>query len=174
MGGISPEAKLKNPGLINTLRNSVYGNTRTLLQSFAEETRESVYRKNEQYFGDGESDYKYEMLGVLDNKQCIPCGVRDGKLYKTIEEAQPVILHRNCRCNLIPFFNIEGDVRASKDGYVSSKVTFSDWLDGQDEKTQKDVLGATRYKMFKDGVKISQFVDNGKVLTLDELNEALE
>lgn len=174
MGGISPEAKLRNPGLINTLRNSIYGNTRTLLQSFAEETRESVYRKNEQYFGDGESEYKYERIATLDSKTCLVCANLDGKLYKTIEEAQPVIIHRGDRCVLLPWFNIEGDKRASKNGYVDSKLTFENWLKEQDEATQLDVLGKSRYRLYKDGVKISQFVDNGKVLTLDELNETLE
>lgn len=174
MGGVSQTDKLKHAGTIQPLRNAVYGNTRTLLQSFAEETREHVYRDNEEYFGDGESDYKYEMLGVLDNRQCVPCGVRDGKLYKTIEDAQPVILHRSCRCILLPFFNIEGDTRASKNGQVSSKTTFSKWLGDQDEKTQLDVLGKTRYKLYKDGVKLEQFVDNGKLLTLDELYASLD
>ena len=495
MGGVSPEAKLRNPGRINSLRNSIYGNTRTLLQSFAEETKEKVYKENEKYFGDGETDYKYEYLATLDNRTCLVCADCSGKLYKSLAEAPNLPQHRNCvlgdtlvstvgkiskvyrrrykgliyrittasgnvlsvtpnhpiltdkgfvrahllnigdnvisnngletlgiigenekhreafiqdvfstfskspfmfsatvpttaedfhsdsvynkvdiistnrelegisniqysksvfensfinrfstrskkescesrffklssctftafsslmrrfckmcdlfwgrilhslnllfswiplrnivslkegnhshsaetksfsdtsntdsmivkfknfinrkivsrafsrcfnvgvmqndsddvfgttvlfsnildrystqikvdnivaidvkfsfthvynletennwyvangiithncRCLILPYFNIEGDTRASKDGYVDADITFDDWLKDQDEKTQKDVLGATRYKMFKDGVKISQFVDNGKVLTLDELNETLE
>lgn len=97
----------------------------------------------------------------------------DGKLYKTLKEAQPVILHRGDRCVLLPYFNIEGDTRASKNGYVDSKVTFSDWLKEQDEKTQLDVLGRARFEMYKNGTPITQFVDNGKVLTLKELNEKL-
>ena len=174
MGGVSPEAKLRNPGRINSLRNSIYGNTRTLLQSFAEETKEKVYKENEKYFGDGETDYKYEYLATLDNRTCLVCADCSGKLYKSLAECPQVPQHRGCRCLILPYFNIEGDTRASKDGYVDADITFDDWLKDQDEKTQKDVLGVTRYKMFKDGVKISQFVDNGKVLTLDELNETLE
>ena len=172
VGGISQTDKLKQAGTISSLRNSIYGNTRTLLQSFAEETREKVYKENEAYFGDNE--YKYERLGVLDNRQCIPCGVIDGKLYKTIEEAQPVILHRNCRCMLIPYFKIEGDVRASKNGYVSTKITFDKWLDDQNEEIKKDVLGVARYKLYKEGVKLNQFVENGKLITLEELYESLD
>lgn len=72
MGGISPETKLRNPGMIDRLRNSVQANTRTVLQSFAEEARERVYRENERYFGDGE--YKYEYLATLDNRTCLPKG----------------------------------------------------------------------------------------------------
>ena len=172
LGGISPETKLRNPGLMNTLRNSIYGNTRTVLQSFAEETRERVYQENERYFGDGE--YKYERIATLDARTCLVCANLDGKLYKTLKEAQPVILHRGDRCLLLPYFNIEGETRASKDGYVSSKVTYSDWLGKQDEKTQLDVLGRTRFELYRRGKNISQFIDSGNVLTLEQLKEKID
>ena len=173
MGGIYPETKIRNPGAINALRNSVYGNTRTLLQSFAAETRNRVYEENERYFGDGESDYKYEYLATLDNRTCVICGSCGGRLYKKLSDVPSIPQHRGCRCTVIPFFDIEGDYMASKDGYVKN-ITFDDWLKGQDEKTQLDVLGRARYEMYKKGTPINQFVDNGKVLTLKELNESIE
>ena len=172
LGGISPETKLKNPGLMNTLRNSIYGNTRTVLQSFAEETRERVYQENEQCFGDGTKDGpKYEYLATLDNRTCIVCGSASEKMYKSLKDAPRVPQHRGCRCLIIPYFNIEGDTRASKDGQIKSDISFSEWLGEQDEKTQRDILGLTRFKMFKDGTKIEQFVDNGQTLTLKQLAE---
>ena len=173
MGGIPPETKLRNPGLINTLRNSVYGNTRTVLQSFAAETRNRVYEENERYFGDGESDYKYEYLAALDNRTCVICGSCGGRLYKKLSDVPSIPQHRGCRCTVIPFFDIEGDYMASKDGYVKN-ITFDDWLKGQDEKTQLDVLGRTRYELYKKGESINQFVDNGQALTLKQLGERLE
>lgn len=169
MGGISQIDKLKKAGQIEPLRNAVYGNTRTLLQSFAEEARERVYKDNEQYFGDGE--YKYEYLATLDARTCLVCGNYDGKKFKSLEDAPHVPQHRNCRCLIIPYFYIEGDTRASKDGQVKASTDFATWLDEQDEKTQREVLGATRFRMYQDGVKIEQFVDNGETLTLDELYE---
>lgn len=171
MGGISQIDKLKKAGQIEPLRNAVYGNTRTLLQSFAEEARERVYKDNEQYFGDGE--YKYEYLATLDARTCLVCGNYDGKKFKSLEDAPHVPQHRNCRCLIIPYFDIKDDTRASKDGQVSSKTDFATWLEEQDENTQKEVLGATRYKVYKEGVKFEQFVDNGDVLTLPELQESL-
>ena len=174
MGGISPETKLANPGLINSLRNSVYSNTKTLLQSFAAETRNRVFEENEKYFGDGKSEYKYEWLSTLDSHTCLVCGNLDGKLFKSIEDAPAIPVHRGCRCILLPYFNIEGDTRASKNGYVDSKITYSDWLAEQDEKTQKDVLGKTRYELFKKGERIEQFIDNGRAITLKKLGEKLE
>lgn len=96
MGGISPETKLRNPGMIDRLRNSVQANTRTVLQSFAHETRSRVYAENEKYFGDGETEYKYEWLSTLDNRTCIACGELDGRLFRTLEEVPQIPLHTGC------------------------------------------------------------------------------
>ena len=86
LGKAGKVGELTEPGTMQKLRNSVWANTRTALQSFAEETNEQVYRKNEQYFGNGE--YKYEYLATLDNRTCLPAGekVLTPEGYKNIEE----------------------------------------------------------------------------------------
>ena len=170
VGGVSQTSKLTKPGAINSFRNSVYSNTRTVLQSFANETRNRVYEANEKYFG-GESEYKYEYLSTLDSRTCIVCGELSGNLFKAVKELPQLPLHRGCRCVIVPYFEIENDVQSSVNGYVDSDVTFEKWLGEQDEKTQKEVLGKTRFELFKKGEKITQFVDNGEVLTLKQLAE---
>ena len=169
LGSASQVGKLSQMGTMQTLRNSVYANTRTALQSFANETMTRVYKDNEKYFG-GDTPYNYKYLATLDARTCIVCGELDGKLYKNIEDAPMLPQHRGCRCVIVPYFDIEGEKRASTNGYVGSKVTFEEWLEEQDEKTQLEVLGRARFNMFKDGKTLSQFVDNGRVLTLDELD----
>ncbi len=171
MGKAGKIGEITEPGTIQRLRNSVYANTRTALQSFANETMQRVYSQNEQYFGDGESDYKYEYLATLDSRTCIVCGECDGKLYKTLNDCPPVPQHRGCRCVILPYFNIKGDTRASRTGQIDADTTFENWLKEQDDGTQREVLGKSRYEMFKKGEKISTFVDNGRVITLDELNK---
>ena len=174
MGSISPNA-LENIGTIKALRNSIYANTRTLLQSFASETRTRVYEENDDYFGDIAPDgqvYKYEYLATLDSRTCLICA-ESAHLYKELKDVPRLPQHRGCRCTVIPFFNITGDVKASKDGYVRSDISFNEWLQEQDDKTQLDVLGRARYNLFKSGTPISSFVDNGRVLTVEELNENL-
>lgn len=175
MGSISQSDKLIHAGTIQSLKNSINANTRTLLQSFANETRNMVYKANEQYLGDYDSKgdkYKYEYLATLDNRTCLVCGADDGKLFNDLNDKNTPQLprHRGCRCLIIPYFNIEGDFRASKDGYKQN-ITFDEWLREQDEKTKLEVLGVTRYKMFKNGIEIDQFVDDGKTLTLAQLIE---
>jgi len=173
LGKSSKIGQLQKPGTMRSVYNNIYSNTRTVLQSFAEVTKEKVYKENEHFFGDGETDYKYERVATLDSKTCLVCANLDGKLYKTLEEAQHVILHRGDRCVLLPYFNIVGDMRASKNGYVE-RVTFSDWLQDQDEKTKIDVLGRTRYELYRRGETIKQFIDNGSVLTLEQLNKRID
>ncbi|SEP80442.1 hypothetical protein SAMN04487977_101476 [Treponema bryantii] len=172
MGGLTPSSKLKKPGAINSLRNSIYGNTRTLLQSFANETRNRVFEENEQYFGDGETEYKYEYLATLDSRTCIVCGNDDGKLFKSLKDAPLLPRHRGCRCIIIPYFYIEGETRASKDGYVE-RVTFNDWLGKQDEETQKEVLGKTRYELYKRDKNVGQFIDDGKTISLKTMSSRI-
>lgn len=173
IGGVSAKSRLVTQGAINSLRNSVYSNTRTVLQSFANETRNRVYEENEKYFG-SKDDYKYEYLSTLDSRTCLVCGELSGKLFKSVKEFPQLPLHRGCRCMIIPYFNIENDVQASKDGYIDSDVTFEKWLNEQDDKIQKDILGKTRYNLYKNGEKIKDFVDNGNVITIKQLNEKLD
>ena len=176
MGGVAQNAQVANIGTIKALRNSLYANTRTLLQSFASETRNRVYEENDKLFGDTAPDgqvYKYEYLATLDSRTCLVCA-ESAHLYKELRDIPQLPQHRNCRCTIVPYFNIDNDVKASKDGYVKADITFNDWLEEQDSKTQLEILGRSRYNLYKSGVPVTSFVDNGRVLTLDELNETLD
>lgn len=173
LGGVSKIDKLANAGSITSLRNSVYANTRTVLQSIANETQRRVYEENEKYFG-GKDDYKYEYLSTLDSRTCLVCATASEHLYKELKDIPHIPQHRGCRCCIVPYYDIKGDTKASKDGYVDSKITFNDWLKEQDEETQLDVLGRTRFNLFKNGEPITQFVDNGKVLKLSDLEKSLK
>ena len=177
IGGLTPETRLANPGSIQWLRNSIYSNTRTVLQSFANEARMMAYRENEKYFGAKSADgkkYRYEYLATLDRRTCLPCGDLDGKLYERIDDCPTVPRHSGCRCLVVPYFETEGEMRASENGYVSSKVTFEEWLGKQSDSVKKDVLGKSRFEMYKQGTRMAQFVDNGRTLTLEQLKERNE
>ena len=174
LGSPRKDGQLINAGTMQSLKNSVYANTRTALQSFANETMQRVYKANDELFGDIAPDgkmYKYEYLATLDSRTCLVCA-DSAKLYKEFSDIPHVPQHRGCRCIVLPYFNIEGDTRSSKDGYIKADISFDEWLREQDTKTQKEILGATRYKMFiNDNKPISTFVDNGEILTLEQLKE---
>lgn len=62
--------------------------------------------------------------------------------------------------------------RASMDGQVPAKLTYTDWLKQQPESFQRDVLGRGRYELWKDGKlkHLSQLTDQtGNPLDLEQL-----
>jgi len=65
------------------------------------------------------------------------------------------------------------DTRAAMDGPEKASTSYADWLAKQDAETQKDILGAARYELYKGGLPITHFVDNGRILTLKELENNL-
>ena len=100
--------------------------------------------------------------------------------------AEGIITH-NCRSFQVPVLKSWKDLgidmeempasyRASKDGPVAADITFDKWLKGQDVATQKDILGATRQKLFASGeLRIDRFTDRaGVVYDLPELKKRNE
>ena len=163
------------PGQIQVLRKSLEMNTRTMVAHLAETARDSVYKANSSIF-DG-----YRYVATLDSRTCLVCGELDGQKFETLEEAPQLPAHYNCRCLYIP--SIKGmedfdadDERASADGPVSANMTYNDWLKTQPDDVVKDILGATRFMAYKDGMNIGAFVSNGSVLNLEQLvaKEGLE
>jgi hypothetical protein len=139
-----------------------------MVASMAEAARDAVYRENASLF----SGYKY--LATLDSRTCFVCAADDGKIFRTLEEAPQLPRHLQDRCLYVPVvkgmeeFDVD-DTRASADGPVSATMTYSDWLKTQSEETQRDILGATRYALFKSGIPITSFVADGRTLTLEQL-----
>ena len=148
-------------------------NTKTVLQSFANETRNRIYEENEDEIFDKNYTDRYEWVSALDSRTCIVCGQLDGKLFKSIKDAPQAPIHRGCRCLLVMHFEIEGDTRATKNGQKEN-LTFENWLKDQDDSTQQDVLGKFKFEQFQKGVPMKQFIDNGRVLTVDELKDRLD
>jgi len=155
-------------GEMKKIRKSLTMNTRTMIAEMSTMARNETYRQNESLF----SGYRY--IGVLDDRQCLICGSLDQVVYKTLNEMPHLPQHRNCRCVATPEVRgLEGfdddDERAAQGGPVSAKMSYTDWFEKQDADTQKDILGASRYEMYKNGTEITAFVSDGRMLTLKEL-----
>jgi hypothetical protein len=55
-------------------------------------------------------------------------------------------------------------------GAVPADMRFPDWLKRQPEGVQKEVLGATRFQMFKNGTNFDTFVnDENEIIPLRDL-----
>ncbi|UXO93730.1 head morphogenesis protein [Pseudanabaena phage Pan1] len=94
--------------------------------------------------------------------------------------------HPNCRSTTVAItkswkelgFDVDElppATRASMDGQVPGNVTYYDWLARQSADVQKEVLGKTRYDLWKNqGVAPEKFVnDQGELLTLSQLRAKL-
>jgi len=119
-------------------------------------------------------DHSFKVFGcVLHN--CLVCGELDGKKFQSTDEPD-LPQHPNCRCLYLPCIKgmedfDDDDERASADGPVSASMTYEDWLKTQPENVQRDILGPTRFDLYKEGMPITSFVANGSTLNLQQLSE---
>lgn len=155
-------------GTMAKLKRGLESNTRTMLAHYAEQTRNSIYRENEDLF------QGYQRLETLDTSTCLVCGAEDKKIYKRIEDS-PGIIHLCCRGIDVPLLkNWQGlgiTERASVDGVVPGNTDYETWLRAQSPERQKDVLGPSRYELFKNGASLKGFTSDGRKITLKEWKE---
>lgn len=106
-------------------------------------------------------------LSTLDRKTCAFCAALDGRVFKDIAKAKIPVQdsHPSCRCKLIPIvksskaLGLPPGTRASFTGQVPATVTYKDWLPQQSAAFQREVLGPTRYRLWKSGaLKLGDFV----------------
>ncbi len=143
---------------------------RTSVNHISSEARSAVNRANDDILK-GE-----EYVSVLDGRTTIGCAALDGKILG-FDEPPFTPRHWNCRSLRVPVLKdeyqeggLEG-TRASVQGPVSAKRTYSGWLKDQSPEFQNGVLGLERAKMFRAGkLSLDDFVDsNGNPISLKQL-----
>ena len=143
---------------------------RTSVNHISSEARSAVNRANDDILK-GE-----EYVSVLDGRTTIGCAALDGKILG-FDEPPFTPRHWNCRSLRVPVlqdrFQEEGleGTRASMDGPVSAKRTYSGWLKGQPKEFRVQVLGKERAALFDAGkLSLDDFVDaNGNPISLKQL-----
>ena len=125
-------------------------------------------------------------MATLDGRTCMQCASLDGKVFKMGDYLAWPPLHNSCRCKVVEDFgdtDIQRGALEDKelkrpdnpervDPYlVKGNTKFKDWLPTTSEEFQKEYLGPTRYKLYKEGkYKIENFTDrHGRLYTLEEL-----
>ena len=105
-------------------------------------------------------------VATLDQRTCVLCANLDGRTWDDPAKAVvPVIgTHSQCRCVLVPIIKglpgveFPTSTRASMSGQVSAKLTYPEWFKQQDSAFQREVLGPTRYTLWKSGkLKLGDF-----------------
>lgn len=54
-------------------------------------------------------------------------------------------------------------------GEIPDSISYPEWFEMQNKEFQVDILGKARYDAYTQGKELTEFVDNGKILTLEEL-----
>jgi hypothetical protein len=117
----------------------------------------------------------YRWLATLDTRTCLKCGVLDGKIFDTLDDApKDPCLRRNCRCVLLPyvkgFEDIPGE-RAAAGGPVPDTWTYEIWFKKQKKIIQRRILGPKYYTMFrgkKSLTEIAEFMDEKYIQNHEE------
>ena len=113
----------------------------------------------------------HQHVSVLDGKTSDICIYRAGRTWyyddtesSTLPDSESPPLHFKCRSFLVPIF--KGDKPADIPSYA-------EWLERQPADVQREVLGPSRFAMFKGGdVTVAQmFEAPGRRLTLRELRQ---
>jgi len=138
--------------------------------------------------------YKYvKFLSVLDGRTSKVCAHYSNNVYKTTDNYPTPPLHPNCRSVLVgvdkdgkidgdrpfvmddrPVSKIPKDQRDGKIGQVDANMGFKEFFEQKaTEEFKKEWLGATRYKLYKDGkLSLDKFTDpTGREYTLAELRQ---
>jgi SPP1 gp7 family putative phage head morphogenesis protein len=146
-------ADYKN-GILNITRRNASTVIRTSVQHVASAAQMEVWQANPRVVS------RYRFLATLDGDTSAACRTLDGQEFDFGQGPIPPI-HPNCRSRTIGVLNdkfkfiTEGGTRSGKDtngnANISAKETYYEWLKKQDQKTQDDVLGVQRAKLFRDG-----------------------
>lgn len=132
-------------------------------------------------------------VATLDGRTSLGCAAKDGRIQQIGEGHQKPPYHRRCRTVQIgcdkegdiegvrpfvadnrPVKNIPKDQRDGKIGQVDANTTYKEWFARQDDTFQRNLLGKTRFELYKSGeFPIDKFVDplSGKKFTIAELRQ---
>lgn len=152
-GTPSSEIKASADRSMKNVSREMQSGIRTAVPAFARQTDSIVFMKN---------SLEVVWCATLDGRTCLACGELHGKKFPSIAAAPSIPLHYNCRC-----------VALLSSAAGKSMPTYKEFIDSLDDKEQREVLGKTRYEMYKSGaVTLERFVNNGSVVPVSELKKA--
>jgi SPP1 gp7 family putative phage head morphogenesis protein len=160
-------------GILEQSRREIASLVRTAVNHTVTAAREELYDEN----SDLVKGVQY--VATLDSRTTLTCASLDGRIFPMHQGPRPP-QHWGCRSTTTPVIKSWKELginlreapegtRASMNGQVAASTTFRTWLRKQPASVQRDVLGAKRYELYRDGMEIDRFVRDGRVLTLKEL-----
>lgn len=180
-------------GVLDTSTRHATTLTRTAVQSVSQSARYELFKSNDDVVKG------FQHLSTLDKRTSSVCIARSGLTWTlkgtplgghAVPFKRPP-LHFQCRSTLIPllysFEEIAGNIspkkraqlrkyatkstQSSMDGQVADDLNYGGWLKAQSKGRQLDILGPTKYRMWKDGqITFRDLVDqSGNPLAVAQL-----
>tara|TARA_R110000851_G_scaffold162997_1_gene306814 strand:- start:3446 stop:4570 length:1125 start_codon:yes stop_codon:yes gene_type:complete len=163
-------------GALSLGRRQARAVVRTAVNSISTQAREMVYEQNKSLIKG------VQMVATLDGRTTPFCRQIDGKVFDVGEGPRPPF-HVNCRTATVPIVRslrelgiadigrMAPSTRASMNGQVSASLNYPQWFKQQSAGFQREVLGASRYRMYQSGLtNVTRFADReGRLYTLPEL-----
>lgn len=161
-------------GILETTKRQAEATVRTAITHTANTARDTLYKANSDLIK------AVQWTSTLDGRTSAVCRARDGKLYPVNSGPRPPA-HPNCRSATIPvtkswaemgldIADLPPGTRASMNGQVAADLDYDAWLRRQPVAFQDDVLGVSKAKLFRAGLKMDRYVDRaGQEYTLEEL-----
>jgi len=121
----------------------------------------------------------WQFLATLDFKTTTLCKSYDGQKFDLGKGPYPPV-HVRCRSSTVPVLKSWKEMgmkdpppgtRSSLDGQISETINYDEWLRKQSHEKQDEALGKGKAEIFRSGVKLERFVENGKELTLEQLKK---
>lgn len=134
----------------------VQADSETLGSSISSQYDRMVYTKNDTKI------QSYMWLAILDGRTCLVCADLDHTRYSKIEDVPLYAKHDRCRCQVIP-------ITSEMEDFIPS--SYEQWFEKQDNSAKKRILGKNRFELYENGMKIKQFVNNGKITPLKDLKK---
>lgn len=193
------------PELIRSLNGTVREVSKRGMEALVRTSINHATNQGRQQMWEANSDIvsSVRWVATLDGRTSPVCRDRDGKVgpvspsvanwtppdgYAPLDPpyARPPA-HPNCRSTTVAITkswrelgfdvdDLEPGVRASMDGTVPANMTYYQWLARQNDEVQLDVLGRTRFDLWKSGkVTPDKFYnDKGKYLTITDLRKSIK
>jgi len=171
---IGTRANRYTDGVLEKNRRGTAAIVRTIINHVSNSAAQATYAEN------GDLVKGWTFTSTLDGRTTVTCASLSGTEWPIGQGPQPP-RHVNCRSFATPrvatwrelgidLDEMPPSVRASKNGPVRADISFDEWLSDQPVAVQKEVLGATRQKLFAEGMKMEKFTDNkGVVYSLTQL-----
>lgn len=124
----------------------------------------------EQYERNRDVVKRVQIIETLDDRTCLVCAVLDGQIRRLGSGDIPPF-HPQCRGFITPVVmsleemglnkdDFPPSVQSVLDGEPSDRVLYPEWFKGQSDGFQRNILGDTRFELFKGGeLELTDFVD---------------